>query len=156
VAALATPDAILVFAPGAQGGALPVRTIDINDRGSGCAEVAVDGKGNIVCSINELGSIEVFTPDQTGNATPARLISAGHEIVRLSLDPEGNIYVATAIELNSDLPVSILEFAGGVGGSATPINTLESDALPNSTAVSSLSFDATGNLYVYEQGSATQ
>jgi serine/threonine-protein kinase len=156
---VATQDSILVFAPGADGNAAPIRTIGVNTA-MGCGELAVDANGNIVCMFTEFGLIEVFTNAVTGNGTLARTISiatsgaAGGEIIGLSLDPAGNIYVAATVELNSGLPVSIVGFAGGTGGAGTPINTLSADALPNSVNVRHLGFDADGNLYVYELGTA--
>ena len=156
---VATFNSILVFAPGADGNAAPIRTIGVQDgvaAGAVCDQLAVDPNGNIVCAFDESGLIQVFTNAPTGSGSPARTISladsAVREIVGLSLDPAGNIYVAGVFELNAGLPVSIVGFAGGTGGAETPINTLSADALPNSVNVRRLGFDVAGNLYVYELG----
>lgn len=151
-----TSDSILVFAPGADGNAAPIRTIAVNSgvTAVGCEGLAVDGNGNIICAFRELGLIQVFTNAPTGNGTPARTISVGSEIVGISLDPAGNIHAAAAGELNINVPIRILEFAGGAAGAGTPIGTLPSDALPGNVNVRSLGFDAAGNLYVYEIGTA--
>jgi hypothetical protein len=153
---VATANSILVFAPGSDGNAPPIRTIGVNDGGFGCAELAVDASGNIVCGFNELGMIQVFSNALTGNGALARTISipasaaSGHEIVGLSLDPAGNIYVAATGELMPGFPVSILEFAGGTSGTGAPVTIFTPDTLPGSYNVKSLGFDAAGNLYVYE------
>jgi hypothetical protein len=149
---------ILVFAPGADGNAPPIRTIGASAQAGefGCGQLAVDASGNIVCAFNELGVIQVFSNALTGNGTLARTISipdtapSGHEIVGLSLDPAGNIYVAAKGELMPGFPVSILEFAGGTTGTAAPVTILTPDTLPGNCNVNSLGFDAAGNLYVYE------
>jgi hypothetical protein len=160
---VATFNSILVFAPGADGNAAPIRTIGVQNgvaAAAVCDELAVDRNGNIVCAFDESGLIQVFTNAPTGSGPPARTISLAdsgasvREIIGLSLDPAGNIYVAGVFELNAGLPVSIVGFAGGTGGAETPINTLSSDALPNSVNARRLGFDVAGNLYVYELGTA--
>gem|GEM_PF-6781668 len=153
---------ILVFAPGADGNAAPIRTIVVGDAANprGCSELAVDGNGNIICSINEVGLIQVFTNPLTGSGTLARAISTAdsnsswREIAGLSLDPAGNIYVAATGELDIGLPATIVEFAGGTVGTGTPINTLATAALPSFVGILNLGFDAAGNLFVYESGTA--
>ena len=158
----ATTHSILVFAPGADGNAAPIRTIAVGDGANprGCSELAVDGNGDIICSFNEVGLIQVFTNPLTGSGTLARTISTAdsnpslREIAGLSLDPAGNIYVAATSELNIGLPATIVEFAGGTVGTGTPINTLATAALPSFIGILNLGFDAAGNLYVYESGTA--
>jgi hypothetical protein len=155
---VATTNSILVFAPGADGNAPPIRTIGVSAQDGesfGCGQLAVDASGNIVCGFNELGMIQVFSNALTGNGALARTISipasaSGQEIVGLSLDPAGNIYVAATVELTIGAPVSILEFAGGTNGTGDPVIILTPDTLPGNRNVNSLGFDAAGNLYVYE------
>lgn len=143
---------ILVFAPGADGNAIPTRTIVVStgEQAFGCSQLAVDPGGNIVCSFNELGMLQIYANDASGSATPARTIYTDSEIAAFGLDPAGNIYVAVAVELHFGLPVGILAFTGGTGSSDTPTKTLLKGAFPNSGDTNSLGFDAVGNFYIYE------
>jgi sugar lactone lactonase YvrE len=136
--------------------------------GSGYPEgLAVDANGNIVFAVanpeglngtvnSESDQIEIFTPGQSGNATPARTISGPQsqlaQIVGLALDPVGNIYVEMATVGIAANP-TILEFVGGANptNSAAPINAITGSATMLSRFVlDSLAVDAAGNIYVLD------
>jgi len=143
--------AILEFAAGANGNVAPLRNINL---AAACVALAVDRNGNIVCvpySPNGSNEILLFTSGQSGNATPARTISlAGNlQIFDLSLDPLGNIYVAT--HAGFDGPVNILELQGGADGIGTgsPVAGISEGALAANVSVGNIGFDAAGNLYVF-------
>jgi hypothetical protein len=152
-----TSFAILEFAAGASGAAVPIRTINFAT-GLGCQVLAVDAKENIICvphlpsGANMYGpnDILLFASGQSGNATPARTISLGGnlQIVDLSLDPSGNIYVTTAPNVAAGA-TGILMLQGGVDGTdtQTPLAGIIA-SLPAGSSFSSLRFDAAGNLYV--------
>jgi hypothetical protein len=141
---------ILGFAAGASGNALPIQSIDLDQ---GCDELAVDANDNIVCGMSMRSTIQIFTSTQSGNATPARTISGAasglETIVGMSLDPAGNIYVATTEDLHV-IPVTILEYAGGTGAGENPILSLSGTALLGTQLVTDIGLDAAGNLYVLE------
>lgn len=168
------PGTIIEFAAGVSGNVAPIRTIDVpqypsfNPNGSGGgypAGLAVDGSGNIVFAVSgpatnvgpssfESDQIEIFTPDQSGNATPARTISGAPSqltaIYGLAVDGAGNIYVEMADAATAANP-TILEFAGGANGTAstTPMNRI-SVTQPSSSRflLDSIAADAQGNVYV--------
>jgi hypothetical protein len=154
--------AILEFAAGASdpvspaGYAEPIRTIDL---AAGCRDLAVDGNGNIAYLANQPESNEIllFTSGQSGNATPARTISLGAnlQIIDFSLDPGGNIYVATYAADGS--VSSVLMFQGGADGAdtGTPVAGIV-DGVPAGTEISSLRFDAAGNLYLFGPAASFQ
>jgi hypothetical protein len=154
--------AILEFAAGASdpvspaGYAEPIRTIDL---AASCRDLAVDGNGNIACLANQPESNEIllFTSGQSGNATPARTISLGAnlQIIDFSLDPGGNIYVATYAADGS--VSSVLMFQGGADGAdtGTPVAGIV-DGVPAGTEISSLRFDAAGNLYLFGPAASFQ
>jgi hypothetical protein len=150
------PATILEFAANADGNATPIRTITIPIDPitvAGFPEgLAVDPNGDIVyatyTSIDGSDTIEVFSPGQSGNATPARTISGAQsqllQIGGLALDATGNIYAAT--QTPGNLTPNLLEFSGGINGSATPINVITGNAtMLNQT--SGLAVDAAGNIY---------
>src|SRR5579863_9648734 len=146
---VSTDGAILEFSTDADGEAAPIRTIRVPAQnittGAGYPEgLAIDGSGNIVyatatglpAALNPTiaatihDKIEIFTPRQSGDATPARTISGPKsqllEIDGLGLDHAGNIYVATQTHAYGQ-DSSLLEFAGGVEAADTPINTIHGD-----------------------------
>jgi sugar lactone lactonase YvrE len=166
------PATIVEFAAGAKGNVAPIRTVQVaqfpSNDGSGYPEgLAVDANGNIVFAVanpeglngtvnSESDQIEIFTPGQSGNATPARTISGPQsqlaQIVGLALDPVGNIYVEMATVGIAANP-TILEFVGGANptNSAAPINAITGSATMLSRFVlDSLAVDAAGNIYVLD------
>lgn len=163
---------IVEFAAGANGNVAPIRTIQVaqfpSNDGSGYPEgLAVDANGNIVFAVanseglngtvnTESDQIEVFTPGQSGKATPARTISGPQsllaQIAGLTLDPVGNIYVEVATVDTAAKP-AILEFAGGANptSSAAPINVITgSGTMLGRFVLDSLAVDAAGNIYVLD------
>jgi serine/threonine protein kinase, bacterial len=102
----------------------------------------------------ESDQIEVFSPDQTGNATPARTISGPQsqltQISGLGVDGAGNIYVEMSTVGTAADP-TILEFAGGANGtvSTAPINRISgTQTMFSSFLLDSLTVDGPGNIYV--------
>jgi len=160
---------ILEFAAAASGNVAPIRTINVaqypSSTGSGYpAGLAVDGNGNIVFAVSngetsngtvneESDMIQVFTPGQSGNATPVRTISGPQsqltQISGLALDPAGNIYVEMATFGTAANP-TILEFSGGANGTgtATPINSISGNVtMLDRFFLDSLTVDGAGNIY---------
>ena len=164
------PSTIVEFAAGANGNVAPIRTINVaqypNSTGGGYpAGLAVDGSGNIVFAVSnpqtldggvsaESDEIEVFTPDQTGNATPARTISGPlsqlTQISGLGVDGAENIYVEMSTVVTGADP-TMLEFAGGANGSVStaPINRISgTQTMLSRFLLNSLTVDGPGNIYV--------
>jgi len=167
------PSTILEFAAGASGNAAPIRTLDVAqypspDGFSGYPSgLAVDASGNIVFAVanvtsfdgtdqSESGQIEIFTPGQSGKATPARTISGPQsqltQIAGLALDLRGNIYVEMADYSSGDNP-GILQFTGGAdpATSSAPVTAISGSATSlNRFFLDSLAVDAAGNTYVLD------
>jgi hypothetical protein len=98
--------------------------------------------------------IEVFTPGQTGDATPARTISGPlsqlTQISGLGLDGAGNIYVEMSTVATGADP-TILEFAAGANSTApvSPINRISgTQTMLSRFVLNSLTVDGPGNIYV--------
>ncbi len=168
-----TPSTIVEFAAGASGNAAPIRTLDVAqypspDGSSGYPSgLAVDAGGNIVFAVanattlngtvqTESDQIEIFTPGQSGKATPARTISGPQsqltQIAGLALDPRGNIYVEMADFGSGDNP-AILQFTGGADPttSSAPVTAISGSATRlNRFFLDSLAVDAAGNTYVLD------
>jgi hypothetical protein len=164
------PSQIVEFAAGANGNVAPIRTLNVAQYpsidGSGYPEgLAVDGSGNIVFAVANPGTIsgdvssqsdmiEVFTPGQTGDATPARTISGPlsqlTQISGLGLDGAGNIYVEMSTVATGADP-TILEFAAGANSTApvSPINRISgTQTMLSRFVLNSLTVDGPGNIYV--------
>jgi len=166
------PATIVEFAAGADGNVAPIRTINVaqfpsNDASGYREGLAVDSNGNIIFAVsNPLGfngtddtesdQIQIFTPGQSGNATPARIISGPQsqlaQIIGLSLDAKGNIYVEMATVETGANP-SILSFAGGANPatSSAPLAVISGKAtMLDSFVPNSLAVDTPGNIYVLD------
>jgi hypothetical protein len=168
-----TPTTIVEFAAGASGNVAPIRTIDVaqfpnlNGYSGFPAGLAVDAAGNIVFAVanaptdtnpgqTESDQIEIFTPGQSGNATPARTISGPQsqltQIAGVALDPNGNIYVEMVDFSTNDHP-AILKFTGGADPttSSAPVTKIAGSATMLSRFfLESLAVDAAGNTYVLD------
>jgi hypothetical protein len=166
------PSTIVEFDAGANGNVAPIRTIDVAQfpslDGSGYpAGLAVDDAGNIVFAVSnaptvtnmvqtESDQIEIFTPSQSGNATPARTISGPQsqltQIASLALDPKGNIYVEMEDYSTGNNP-AILQFTGGADPttSSSPVTDIAGSATMLSRFyLESLAVDAAGNTYLLD------
>jgi len=142
---------ILEFAAGATGDALPIRTITlpVGQETIGEMHIAVDATGNLIVTNYGDGTdaIQVFTPIQSGNATPVRTVSDPivSYLLGVGLDPSGNIYVLTNA-------LTVEEFPGGATGTgATPLQTIALTAPGEAGAISAangLALDTAGNIYV--------
>jgi hypothetical protein len=168
-----TPTSIVEFAAGASGNIAPIRTINVaqfpNLNGSSGypAGLAVDAAGNIVFAVanaptdtnpgqTESDQIEIFTPGQSGNATPARTISGPQsqltQIAGLALDPKGNIYVEM-VDYSTNNNPAILQFTGGADPttSSAPVTAIAGSATMLSRFfLESLAVDAAGYTYVLD------
>jgi hypothetical protein len=167
-----TPTTIVEFAAGASGNVAPIRTINVtqfpNLNGSGYpAGLAVDAAGNIVFAVanaptdtypgqTESDQIEIFTPGQSDNATPARTISGPQsqltQITGLALDSKGNIYVEM-VDLSTNGNPAILQFTGGADPttSSAPVTAIAgSKTMLSRFFLDSLAVDAAGNTYVLD------
>jgi hypothetical protein len=168
-----TPTSIVEFAAGASGNVAPIRTINVaqfpNLNGSSGypAGLAVDAAGNIVFAVanaptdtnpgqTESDQIEIFTPGQSGNATPARTISGPQsqltQVAGLALDPKGNIYVEM-VDYSTNNNPAILQFTGGADPttSSAPVTAIAgSKTMLSRFFLESLAVDAAGNTYVLD------
>ena len=166
------PATIVEFAAGAKGNVAPIRTVQVaqfpsNDASGYPEGLAVDPGGNIVFAVSnaegfngtvdtESDRIEIFTPGQSGNATPARTISGPQsqltQIIGLALDAAGNIYAEMATVGTAANP-TILQFASGgnAASSDAPINAITGSATMLSRFVlDSLAVDGAGYVYVLD------
>jgi len=151
---------VLVYAPGSNGMANPMRTIAGNSTGLGgftqnsISGLAVDSSGNVYVSsylvqgglINP--GISVFPSTANGDVAPANVITmTGNATLspgQIALDPAGNIYVA-AVALSG--PGAILIFASDSTGTVPPTSTLAGpDTMINQLV--GVAVDGAGNIYV--------
>ena len=146
---------IRVHAPGANGNAVPVRTIagDLTQLADS-ANVAVGADGRLYVVSYPAPSqpikILVFAPDATGNTAPERVITGANtkldDTKSLAVGPDGSIYV---IQDDASLNGRILVFAPGADGDVAPLRTITGSKTglisPEDAAV-----DAAGNIFVSE------
>ena len=152
---------VSVFAATASGAATPVNTIaGALTQLTNPNAIAVDAAKNIyVTNVSKTtGTILVFASGATGNVAPGRVISPGANLsffYGVALDASGNVYATAGqdngVSINSP---AIVEYAGGVVGSATAMKTITSSgALTNGLDIA---VDGKGNMYVVNGPGATQ
>jgi hypothetical protein len=95
-----SPSAVLVFAPGSNGDAIPERTITGPDTGlSGPADIKVDSAGDIFVSNFDNGTVTEYAPGASGDATPIWTLGGSNtglsENDDMSLEPDGTLVVST-------------------------------------------------------------
>lgn len=94
--------------------------------------VATDASGYIYVATHAAfgaysqGKVLVYAPTASGMTAPVRTITITGAPVGLVLDAGGNLYVgSTGVSMNPEAPVdSIVEFAAGATGDATPVRTI--------------------------------
>jgi hypothetical protein len=149
----AADGAIAVYPPTANGSATPTALIQgpATDLG-GQNNIAVDSSGNIYVPSNHYSGamILVFAAGATGNVAPVRTITSPilTTFQGLAFDASGDLYAAeNPAPAPGSYPTgaSIVEFAPGADGAATPIKTITSPALMEGRG---LTADSAGNLYL--------
>jgi hypothetical protein len=150
---------IVVFAPGADGNATPVRRLAVPfSKNTGIVSVdsiCVDPTGNLYV-MNNLGNgvnnILVFGPTQNGDVAPIRTIAGSaaltNGIFGGAFDAAGNLYVGS--QSITPAYVAILEFAAGASGNVDPIRTISGSntTLTSAHVTTNPVLDSAGNLYV--------
>lgn len=144
-------DFVSVFAPGASGAAMPIRTIGAaqgSTLGSGTVEgLGVDGSGYVYVAVSEAtqagnvaDNIFVFAPNASGNIVPVRTIASSScfRIGGFATMSTGTLIVSC---MTSSTP-AIETFAPGASGNATPTSIISGSNTqltnPASVAVSPL------------------
>jgi hypothetical protein len=131
---LSGPSFINIFAPTAQGDAVPVRQISgLNTLLSDPLALAVDAHGYIyIANQTEQGppaaSILVFAPGANGDVAPVRQITGAGEAVSLAIDAAGDLVVASTGGFSQVQPNQVLVYAPGANGNATPIRVITGPA----------------------------
>lgn len=138
---------IVVFAPGADGDVMPIRTINFTDQPAYTGfPIAVDSQGFLYRADQVQSAIQVFAPGAQGFPTPVRTISGPHTRLQgpfsVSLAPNGHIIATDATPEGR-----IVEFYASANGDAFPERTIGGSNtqlfLPWHAE-----FDALGDLYI--------
>ena len=131
---------------------------------TGPTGIAVDSAGTMYVS-NEIpteelatGAIYVFAPGSTGNAVPTRTITTPDVFIGIVVDGSGNLYATDntfTVDSSGNASAStasIVEFAPGATGAATPTKTIY---VPNGgqpiVVAAGLRLDSAGNLFTAAQ-----
>jgi hypothetical protein len=115
--------AVLVFAPGANGMATPVRTLVVPGE---VGAIAVDSAANVYVASGN--SVLEFAAGASGNAAPIRTLNVAQTCVDLAVDGAGNI-VCVPYDQNGNPGVT--RFAVAASGFAAP--TFEALSPPTAT-----------------------
>jgi outer membrane protein assembly factor BamB len=119
---------VTVYAAGANGNAVPIRTISGSKTGLSIpAGVALDGNGNVYVADpttnNAVYAVTVYAASASGNVAPIRTISGSktglNTPVGVALDSGGNIYA-----LNHNPPESVKVYAVSANGNVSPIRAI--------------------------------
>ncbi|MGB6601262.1 MAG: hypothetical protein WBE77_09285 [Candidatus Cybelea sp.] len=148
-------NSVTVYASGATGNALPIRTIIGSNTGlNNPVDIAVGDGGKIYVAnygngSSEIGSVTVYAAGATGNVAPIQTISGPNTRVQgpdgLALDPVNkHIYVS-----NTDFgsSFSVTSYASRATGNIMPRATIKE----HNTGLSfpaGLTLDSSGNIYV--------
>lgn len=161
-------NSILVFAAGANGNVAPIRTIAGGGTGlsrpMGMTVNASDNLyvvnlgiyGGICCN----GTISVFAPGATGNATPVSTIAGSSDgmfnSLGITFDAAGTVYVSDFGNTDSGPSndgTAIVAFAAGLSGTVTPTSRIA--GVGQLSEPLGLAIDASGGLFVANFGSST-
>ena len=145
VATFGLAPGVVVYATGASGDVVPIRTIaGTNTALRNAAGIARDAAGNLYVTNpppdpRAGGSVTVYAPEASGNAAPIRtIVGEGTGLdhpVGIALDAASNVYVSNTY--------TVTVYAPGASGNVAPIRTIES-----SSRVGGIALDTAGNLYV--------
>jgi hypothetical protein len=172
------PGVIDVFAPGASGAAVPVRSItgpltQLGDTSTNTIYgMAVDPSGTIYIadSITDggpigSGSILAFAPGASGNVAPSRIITNIQKTIpnrtpnylyitgvsALATDASSNLYAATSTD-TAPYEYNIVEFAPTANGIATPLKLIAGSSTGLNSLPTGLAVDKAGNIFVTQSG----
>jgi hypothetical protein len=149
---------VYVYSSTASGAATPTRLISGSLTQLGLPNIptgiAADSSGNIyVASVPLFAGtteVEVFSPTATGNVSPSRVITNPNgSALGEAIDTNGNIYLSLEV-VTTPYASSIVEYAPGASGAATPMRTISGTAT-GLTAAEGLSVDGAGNIFVHSQ-----
>jgi hypothetical protein len=145
-----TTAAVAVYAPGA---ATASRTITVATAVVNAPQIktlAVDSVGNLYVAIS--GSIVVYGPGATGNATPIGTIAGALTmltplVTQMAFDASNNLFVATGGGYSGS---QVIEFAAGASGNIAPTVITSASYFPTGVTL-----DAAGNIYIVQGSSAS-
>jgi hypothetical protein len=148
-------DSVTVYAANANGSPNPIATITGSETGlKSPSGIALDIKGNIYVAnakggTSSQGSITVYPPHSTGDATPVATISGANtglnEPVGVALDPRGNIYAVNRAGFTGLGSVTV--YQSGSNGNIAPVRKLAGERTRISTPAG-IALDAARNIYV--------
>jgi hypothetical protein len=114
-----TPNAIVVYSPGANGDAPPVRTLTaLSHGGVWSVATAEDAAGDLWVANLSIPALEEFAPNASGDAQPIRTISGANtgliKPLGIALSSRGDVWVA---DLYAD---EVMRFGPGQKGNVAP------------------------------------
>jgi len=152
---------VTVFAAGASGVSVPIRSISGAATGITCPyQLAIDSTGRIgVVSIPEDGKVSllIFATNASGNVAPVQTISGAATQLNgadygIAFAPGGAIYASGSNAAGT--AAAILQFPASATGNVAPSNSITGAATLLSLP-EGLAFDAAGALYVADNNAAS-
>lgn len=122
------PGTIDVYAPGASGDALPIRSIsgDNTQLGSSITGLAFDMSGNLYVANDDSGnqSVTIYAAGASGNVAPIQTISGEktglNEVTSVAVDRNGDVFVGCSL-----YDGIVDEFAAGIYGDSYPTQEID-------------------------------
>jgi hypothetical protein len=145
----ATHHALLVFAPGAEGDAAPIRTVAAGGYAAAHAPMAVGPGGELYVAFPESTKVDVYAP---GATSLLRTLFGPHTLIEspqaLAVGADGTLYVANASQF-ATVAGEILVFEAGASGDTAPLGVLTADG-PASLLPTAIATSAEGWMYIVQ------